>query len=209
MTPPITNPVYRVQTARMILRCYRPEDAPLLNASAAESKEHLLTFMPWANDYPQEVDKTLALVRSFRSRFDSGEDYIYGVFTPDERRLLGGSGLHTRLGKDALEIGYWIHKDFINQGLATELSAALTKVAFEVYQVQRMEIHCAADNLASAAVPRKLGYTLDGTLRRRIWLVDGKYHDAMVFSLFSDEYPSSPAAKAEVQAYDGLGRKLL
>jgi RimJ/RimL family protein N-acetyltransferase len=89
------------------------------------------------------------------------------------------------------------------------LSAALTRVAFELAQVERVEIHCAAENIASASVPRKLGYTLDGTLRRRSLLLDGQYHDSMVWSLFRHEYPASPSAKAEIQAYDGLGRRLL
>lgn len=209
MSSHFPNPAYRINTRRMVLRCYNPEDAALLKASAEESKAHLLTYMPWAAEYPRPVEEVSEMLRGFRSRFDAGQDFIYGVFNPDETRVLGGTGLHTRLGKDALEIGYWIHKDYTGQGLATELSAALTKVAFEIAQVQRVEIHCAVENAASAAVPRKLGYTLDGTLRRRNLLLDGRYHDTMIWSLFHDEYPGSPAAKTELQAFDGLGRRLL
>jgi len=56
--------------------------------------------------------------------------------------VLGSTGLHTRVGAGAREIGYWIHQDYINQGLATEATAALTKVAFAIDQVTRIEIHC-------------------------------------------------------------------
>ncbi len=123
--------------------------------------------------------------------------------------MLGGTGLHKRAGADTREIGYWIHKDFINQGYATEVSSALIRVAFEVDQVRRVLVQCAAENVRSAAIPRKLGFTLEATLREREYLVDGVYHDLQMWTLLDHEYPSSPATRAEVQAYDGLNRQIL
>ena len=55
--------------------------------------------------------------------------------------------------------------DHINQGLAPETAAALTKVAFEVNEVNRVEIQCDPNNMRSAAVPRKLGFVHEATLR--------------------------------------------
>src|SRR5690606_13726610 len=133
---------------------------------------------------------------------------VYGIFNPEETRLLGGTGLHTRIGEGGREIGYWIHSDFINQGLATEVSAALTRVAFEIDKVQRVEIHCDPNNLRSAAVPRKLGYTHDGTLRQRLPNRDGSFRDVMIWSLLLAEYANSPAASSPIQAFDSAGRSL-
>lgn len=206
--PAISKPAYRIETKRLVLRCWQPEDATKLQETVAVNKEHLLPFMPWAVHEPQPVESKLELIRKFRASFDRGEDYVYGVFNQGETRVLGGSGLHTRIGEDGLEIGYWIHKDFTGQGLATELSAALTKVAFELYLVQRMEIHCAVENLASAAVPRKLGYVHEAT-RRRLGFAHGDKSDSMIWTLFADEYPNTPSASAEVKAFDIVGNKLL
>jgi RimJ/RimL family protein N-acetyltransferase len=77
--------------------------------------------------------------------------------------VLGGTGLHTRAGAGTGEIGYWVHKDYINQGLATEATAALTKVAFLIERVARVEIHCDPNNVRSAAVPRKLRFCQGAT----------------------------------------------
>lgn len=206
--PAISKPVYRIETKRLVLRCWQPQDAAQMQEATAVSKEHLLPFMPWAIHEPATVEAKVELIRKFRAGFDRGEDYVYGVFNHDETRALGGSGLHTRVGEQGLEIGYWIHKDFIGQGLATELSAALTKVAFELYLVQRMEIHCAVENLASAAVPRKLGYVHEAT-RRRLAFAHGRMSDSMIWTLFADEYPNTPSASAEIQAFDIVGSKLL
>jgi RimJ/RimL family protein N-acetyltransferase len=65
-----------------------------------------------------------------------------------------------------MEIGYWIAATQVRQGYATEGSARLTDAAFALAQVVRVEIRCDEANQASAAVPRKLGYTLIGTVDR-------------------------------------------
>ncbi len=208
MMLPHPGPAYRIHTRRTIIRCYNPADAALLKTAVDDNRDHLRTFLPWA-DSPASFQDTVQLLRNFRGNFDLGQDFVYGIFNLDESSLLGGTGLHTRLGKNAREIGYWIRKDAIGQGLATEISAALTKVAFEIDQVQRVEIHCAVENAQSAAIPRKLGYTLDATLRQRTQLVDGKYHDMMIWSLLQEEYSSSPSAQAQIEAFDAIGRKLL
>jgi RimJ/RimL family protein N-acetyltransferase len=206
--PNIPNPAYRIETKRLMLRCWEPEDAAMIQEAAAASKEHLLTFMPWAVDEPQPVEQKVELMRRFRGLFDRGEDYVYGIFNKDESRALGGTGLHTRPKDNALEIGYWLHKDFINQGLITESTAALTKVAFELYHVERLEIHCSIENLASAAVPRKLGYIHEAT-RRRLGFAHGDKTDQMIWTLFADEYPSTPCALAEIKAFDIVLNNLL
>ena len=206
--PKIPNPAYRIETKRLILRCWGPEDAPALQEITAINKEHLLPFMPWAVDEPQSVEQKVELTRKFRALFDRGEDFVYGIFNQDESRALGGTGLHTRLNDNALEIGYWLHKDFINQGLITEATAALTKIAFELYHVERMEIHCAVENAASAAVPRKLGYVHEAT-RRRLAFAYGQSSDRMIWTLFADEYPNTLNAKAEIKAFDVIGKQLL
>lgn len=204
----ITKTAYRIETERLVIRCWDPKDAALIQEAAAASKEHLLPFMPWAVNEPQTVEQKVELTRRFRGLFDRGEDYVYGIFNRDESRVLGGTGLHTRLKDNALEIGYWLHKDFINQGYVTESTAALTKVAFELYHVDRMEIHCSVENLASASIPRKLGYVHEAT-RRRLGFAHGKPSDSMIWTLFADEYPNTPNASAAIRVFDVLGNSLL
>jgi RimJ/RimL family protein N-acetyltransferase len=143
----------------------------------------------------------------FRGNFDLDTDYVYGIFDSHEKSVLGGTGLHTRRGEGAREIGYWIHKDFVNRGLGTEASAALVKVAFEVDKVERVEIHCDPRNLRSAAIPRKLGFTHVATLP---WSGDAlnERDEEMVWMLFADTYPASPAAETAIEAYDVMGQRV-
>ena len=203
------NPAYCIKTARTIIRCWNPVDAPLLIAAIEASLDHLRPWMPWAKFEPETVAAKADRLRRMRGEFDLNKDYIYGIFNLAENKVLGGTGLHTRIGDDALEIGYWIHAAHIGKGLATEISAALTKVAFEVHKVKRMEIHCDPQNRASASVPRKLGYAHEATLRERATSGDDTPCDSMIWSLFAAEYPDSPAADAEIAAFDAIGMKIL
>ena len=202
-------PAYRIETERMVLRCWRPEDAPLLAASVARSVDHLLPWLPWAAAEPEELQAKIERLRTFRSLFDSGTDFIYGAFDLNEREVLGGTGLHLRQGEGSREIGYWTDVQHARRGLATELSAALVKVAFEVDGVRRVHINCDPLNVASAAIPRKLGFRHEGTLRRRAKNADGSYRDTMIWTLLDDEYAGSPSESAVITAYDVIGRRLL
>jgi RimJ/RimL family protein N-acetyltransferase len=156
------------------------------------------------------VEQTVELLRGFRGRFDLGEDFVYGIFTADEAEVVGGSGLHARVGPEALEIGYWVRASRAGRGFATEAAAALTRVAFAVCRVERVEIRVDPANAASLAVPRKLGFVKEGTLRRRLHGPDGTpvQRDAVVFALLRHELAGSPVAQAGLAAFDAAGNPL-
>ena len=194
----MTDPPYRIVTERVVARCWNPVDAPLLKEAVDASLDHLRPWMPWARHEPQTLAQKVELLREFRGEFDLGANSVYAIFDAGEERVLGGTGLHPRIGADGLEIGYWIRADAVGRGLATESTAALTRVAFEVADVGRVEIHCAANNHASAAIPRKLGYSLQEPAG-----------DDLVFRLRAAEFPTSPAAGAPLAAYDVAGTALI
>ena len=124
----LSNPAYRIETERLVIRCYQPSDVQMLADSVSENVEHLKPWMPWVHAEPEPIEVKETRLKRFRGMFDLRQDYVYGIFNLEETRLLGGTGLHTRLNESELEIGYWIHKDFVNQGLVTESTSALIKV---------------------------------------------------------------------------------
>lgn len=209
MQLPIPGPAYRIETERLVIRCWHPKDAVLLKEAIDASLEHLRPWMFWAEHEPQPLQAKIESLRRTRAQFDLGNDFVYAIFNKTESQVLGGSGLHTRAGPMAREIGYWVHRDYINQGIATETTSTLTKVAFEIDLVHRVEIHCDPSNIRSAAVPRKLGYQLEATLSERIQKPDGTWRDTMVWTLFAREYPNSPSAFSDLSAFDVMGRKIL
>jgi RimJ/RimL family protein N-acetyltransferase len=139
----------------LVLRSWRLEHAPTLLAAIQASVAELRRFMPWAT-----TDPTLAAVLEFVGSVVDGPAIGYGLFEADGE-LVGGCGLHDRRGPGILEIGYWVRSDRTGRGYATAVARALTTVALERFpEVNRVEIRCDPANLASAAIPPKLGYRL-------------------------------------------------
>ncbi len=202
------TPPYRIEVDELTIRCYQPSDAEALRDAMAASKEHLLPWMQWAADEPQSLDEKLDLIRKFRGQLDLGGDAVYGIFVGDE--LVGGIGIHQRVGPGAGELGYWVHVDHVRRGIATRSAAAATRIGFELLEFARMEIHTEPDNVASAAIPARLGYELEATLRRRpISEFSPQPRDLQIWTMFDDRFPSSPMADIDVQAFDALDRPIL
>jgi RimJ/RimL family protein N-acetyltransferase len=203
------GPAYRIVTERLILRCFEPRDAESLKSAVDSSLDQLVPWLPWAREEPQPLEAKVELVRQFRGKFDLGKDFVYGIFDREESAVIGGTGMHARVGHAAREIGYWIASEHTGQGFATEAAAALTRVGFEVEKLERMEIHCDPLNLRSAAVPRKLGYTHDGTLRARLLQSNGSLGERMIWSMLAAEHEASACARFACEAFDAIGRPIL
>jgi RimJ/RimL family protein N-acetyltransferase len=199
---------YRIETERLVVRCYEPRDAPLLKDAIDSSLEHLQPWMPWALDEPQALEQKIELVESFRSTFVAGENFTYGIFAADEGELLGGTGLHPRVGPGGLEVGYWVRASATRQGIVTESTAALTRAGFEVCEADRIEIRIEPRNEASFGVPRKLGFLEEATLRRRLpGREGGPLRDVTIFTMFREDCDRGIAPG--IRAFDARGERLL
>jgi RimJ/RimL family protein N-acetyltransferase len=199
------TPPYRLESERLVVRCWQPSDAPLLDEAIASSIDHLKEWLPWIAREPLALPDRVEYLRAVRARFDRDEDYTVAVFDRREERVLGASGLHKRSTPEVLEIGYWIRADSARRGLCTELAAMLSHVALARCNAQRVEIHCDPNNIASQGVPAKLGYRRDAVLRRRSRTPEGAERDTVIWSLFADELASSPCADVVYTAFDACG----
>lgn len=204
------GPAYRIDTARLRLRCWRPQDASLEQSAVTSSLTHLRPWMAWATHEPLGPADRVTRMRARRGEFDLGRDYTYGVFAPDESQVWGGAGLHLRPElKDGREIGYWVHIDHLRRGYATELSAALVRIAFEVDGLARVQIRCDPQNVPSAGIPRKLGFSEPVLERASFDMGDGVLRDTLLFTLRAEQYADSPSRRYEVQAFDVLDARIL
>lgn len=203
---PSFAPVPHLETERLRLRYWDPDDVHALRAAIEANREHLAPWLPWASVDLEPLDQHRERLAHWRGLCDGGIDYIWGVFDPSGKEIRGGCGLHPRCGEGGLEIGYWIDRNYTRQGLATELSSALIRVGFEVARAKRIEIHTDVEHPVSSRIPRALGFTEEGVLRERIYYPDGRRRDKRVFSLLESEYPESPAARIPVKVSDLMGK---
>jgi RimJ/RimL family protein N-acetyltransferase len=174
-------PPERIDLPGYVLRRMTVEDAPAVSTAATESLEHLRPWMPWATAEGVSLQAQRERMAGRAWWWMPDSDYGYGIFL-DDGRLVGAVGLHRRVGPGALEIGYWVHVDHVRRGIATASARAATDAGFTLRGVHRLEIHCDAANIASAAVPARLGYRLASSQnhppeapgeegRRLIWVI--------------------------------------
>ena len=165
----------------LVLRRWQVTDAPCLLAAIERSLPQLRLFMPWAREEPTPASVGAFMESSWTST--PPETFGFGLFDAGGE-VVGAFGLHGRQGPGILEMGYWIRSDRTGRGYATAAAGALTDVGFEHFpHVRRVEIRCDPANLASAAIPPKLGYRLDRnepveveaeaqTGKQQVWVLD-------------------------------------
>ena len=199
---------YRIRTPRLTLRCWEPTDAAALCDAIAMSLDHLRAWVPWAMQEPIPPPEKIKQIQKWRSRFERGEDLFYGLFDSTDHAVIGGVGMHARIGAAAREIGYWVRVDRTSQGFATESAAAMTRIGFELLNLHRIEIHCDPRNLASAAVPRKLGYANQVTMQACVPSHDIGPRDTTIWSLIRSKYQSSLGERVKIEAFDVLDERI-
>ena len=113
--------------------------------------------------------------------WDKGTFFDYGIFELETGTYMGNVGVHNiAWHHDRCEFGYWILSGFEGKGFISEAVGALEKVCIGL-GFHRMQIRCSSSNPKSAAVPRRLGYPLDGALKEDT-IEQGIYRDPLVFA---------------------------
>ena len=123
-----------------------------------ESQDHLRPWMPWAPGYSRQ--SAFEFIVACERDWETGAAFNYAITV--DGAIAGSCGLMARIGPGALEIGYWVHRDYVRRGLATAATEALTDAAFGLPGIDRVEIVHDQLNSFSEAVPRKLGFTRAG-----------------------------------------------
>ena len=155
------TPAEEVRSEGLVLRRVHADDAVGIALAVGASLDYLKPWMAWATREAAERRTQLFRVAEADDLWETGSDFIYSILLPPGQTVIGEIGLHRRVGEGGMEIGYWVDARYAGRGLGTEAARMLTEVALGLPGVARAEIHCDEANLASAAIPRKLGYRLD------------------------------------------------
>jgi RimJ/RimL family protein N-acetyltransferase len=161
MATALPQPPDRVELGDVYLRFATVDDADAVARAVGESLEHLRPWMPWADTRSADPTFQRGRLRDQIQQRERGEEWQYGMFRVDDDAFVGSIGLMTRRGPGTLEIGYWLHVNAGNNGLATRAAGALTDIGLGLRGIERMFIMCDEANVRSAAIPQRLGYTLD------------------------------------------------
>jgi ribosomal-protein-serine acetyltransferase len=148
----------QIGSGEVTLRRWREQDAPVLHRVVQESMAHLRPWMAWVAD-GYSLEAAAAFVASTVDDWEKGAAFNYAIFVSG--RLAGAASLMARIGPGGLELGYWLHPDHVGHGVATRAASLLVAEAFRT-GAQRVEIITDVANMRSAAIPKRLGFTVVG-----------------------------------------------
>jgi len=150
-------------------------------------RDYLRRWLPWVDSVTSVADTEAFIGRIVAQDRKSGLPHC-GVFHGD--RLCGVAGFHQidRLHASGT-LGYWLAPNHTGRGIMTWAVGRLVARGFEEEGLHKIEIRCASDNHKSRAIPERLGFLYEGTLRDCEWLYD-HYVDHAVYSLLVEEYQS-------------------
>ena len=92
--------------------------------------------------------------------------------------FLIGSDIHRR----SAELGYWISEEFWGRGMMTEAIRAVTRYAFETFDLEHIFAGLFERNVGSRRVLEKAGFVLEGRLRKHV-TKNGKTMDDLIFGI--------------------------
>ena len=114
--------------------------------------------------------------------------YEYAVVLKETGNYIGNVGLiNISTEHNKADISYFIDRDYMNKGYATEAAVEMLKFGFSILGYNKISGICMSKNPASRRVMEKLGMTYEGTLRSDL-LKDGIYYDIDRLSILKDEY---------------------
>ncbi len=176
------------ETERLTIRCPQLGDGAEINAAVLESLNELRPWMAWAKTAPT-LEESEIRVRKTIASFLLREDLLLLLFLKGTNTLVGSSGFHNiDWAVPRFEIGYWVRTKYAGQGYITEGVAGITDFAFAKLGAHRVEIRCDTKNDRSAAVARRLNFTLEGTFHADDRSpMTGELRDTLVFAKIQSE----------------------
>ncbi len=151
-----------LKSARLILREVEPDDAPfvleLLNTTGfiANIGDRGVRTEAEARDY---------IVERVLGSYQTHGFGMWLVVQASTGLAMGLAGLVKRDGLDVPDVGYAFVPRAWGQGFAQEAAAAVLKHAIEVMGIPKLAAITSAENYASMAVLRKIGFTYQGMIQ--------------------------------------------
>lgn len=164
----------------IFLRRHELATAPAMFACIEEDRKRLGAFLPWVEG-TKSVKDSEEYIRCAHVEWQEQKLFDFGLFRKTDRAYLGNIGVHAIAWEhERAEIGYWITGQAEGQGFISEAVGLLEQELFRL-GFHRIEIRCDPLNQRSSAVPKRLGYGLEGVLKEHA-IVNGRRRDIEVWA---------------------------
>ena len=145
-----------------------------------QNREYLKRWLPWL-DAVTEVNDTRNFINEQLERFAKGEALHVSIFYRGNLAGVLGFNQIDQLNKIGY-IGYWLGEEYCGKGLMTTAVKDIIEIGQEFYGIEKFDIRAATQNARSRAIPERLGFQHEGTIRRAEHVYD-KCFDHEIYGL--------------------------
>jgi len=149
------------------------------------NREYLKEWLPWLDHIKSSKDTQKFISITIKEYSEGGAPNFAIIHRGS---ICGVVGFHKVDRQHGIgTIGYWLAQKYTGQGIITKATKELLNVGFNDFNLNKIEIRCAEKNIKSRAVPERLGFTYEATLRQCERLYS-KYVNHAIYSMLSVEY---------------------
>jgi ribosomal-protein-serine acetyltransferase len=171
------------------LKLVESKDAKALFKLTNESREYLSEWLGWL-DSTKKVEDTKAFIEMSRKNYAENKSLSTLILYKGE--IVGTAGYNSIDWTNKIAyIGYWLGEEYQGNGIMTRVAKALTDYAFYELQLNRVDIRVAVENKKSRAIPERLGFQNEGTIRQAEWLYN-HYVDHIIYGMLKSNWTTSP-----------------
>lgn len=150
-----------------------------------ENREYLSKWLPWV-DSVREPEDTAEFIRNCQKQWIDNRGYQAAIRVNEN--LAGVIGHHKIdwLNRNT-SLGYWLAEPYQGRGVMTRCCLEVVRHSFSEFNLHRVEIRCASNNYRSCAIPERLKFEIEGTLREAAQL-NGRFVDLIVYGALSGKW---------------------
>jgi len=147
--------VFQLETERLLIRTWKPDDRPAFVALASDPE--VVRYVHGGTPYAEhEIEEFLTRQARQLAQFD----VQMGVMIEKETdRVIGLAGAQPALSSGDYEIGWWLARDVWGRGYATEAGGAAMRHVLDTLQHPRVIAVIDPANEPSKRVAERLGMT--------------------------------------------------
>ena len=173
-----------LQTAQLQLRPFTLDDAPIVQRLAGA---HEVASTTLNIPHPYEDGMAEEWISSHEAAWEA-KKLLALAMTSEADVVVGAISLKLNSTHRRGELGYWVGLPYWNRGYATEASAALLGLGFDVLGLNRIQAQHIMRNPASGRVMQKVGMEFEG-ISRQHFLARGEFEDVAVYAILCSDRP--------------------
>ena len=185
-----------IQGKQVYLRGLEREDLKILHEMMNDEE-----VMMWARSRPDTTVSMEELEKEYDAELkgDTSRRRTFVIVHRATKKPIGWATIRWwRPGHTTADIGIALSdKGLRGRGIGSEVNLLLIQLAFDQYNMHKVELWTRGDNPAAIGSAQKNGFKIEGRLRDTVYF-DGRFHEGVMMGILRDEYEktkSKPASR--------------